>query len=307
MKKPLVIISGPTACGKTSVSIELAKLMNGEIISADSMQVYKHMDIGTAKVAPNEMQGIKHYLIDVLEPDEPFSVAVFQDMAKKALGNIYLAEKTPILVGGTGFYTNALVYDNNFMSTCDDENIRNYYENILAEKGNDYLYSLLQEADPEYAKVVHKNNIKRVIKALVHIKEHNETFSEYNRRESQREASYDVKWFILNMDREHLYNRIDIRVDQMIENGLVDEVKSLYPKYGAELISMQGLGYKEIITYLNGDISLDYAIYMIKRDTRHFAKRQITWFRNKCNGVWIDVESYNNSKELALDLYNKYL
>lgn len=307
MKQPLVIISGPTACGKTAVSVELAGKINAEIISADSMQVYRHMDIGTAKVTKEEMKGIHHYMIDVLEPDEPFSVAVFQSMAKQAIEDITKNNKLPLVVGGTGYYTNALVYNNNFMSTDNSEQYTEELKKELEEKGNDYIFSILQNIDPEYAAVVHKNNTKRVIKAIAYYKANNEKFSAYNNREKQREAFYDVKWFILNMDRERLYKRIDKRIDIMLENGLIDEVKSLYPKYSRDLVSMQGLGYKEIIAYLENELSLDEAIYILKRDTRHFAKRQLTWYKHQCNdGIWIDMDNFDSAEQAAYYIYENY-
>ncbi len=299
MKSPLITISGPTACGKTAVSVELAKIINGEIISADSMQVYKYMDIGTAKVTEDEKQGIKHYLIDALYPDEEFSIAVFQKMAKDALSEIYSKGKMPILVGGTGFYVNGLIYDNDFTPGEKDDKMRLELEKEALEKGNDYVHDILKELDPEYAETVHPNNVKRVIRAIEYCRDTGEKFSEYNARERLRKPAYDVKTFILNMDRELLYERIEKRIDIMIENGLVDEVKKLMEKYPPNLVSMKGLGYKEIIGYLNGEYSLDEAIYILKRDTRHFARRQITWFRHRSNGMWVNMNDFESSKAAA--------
>ena len=299
MKSPLITISGPTACGKTAVSVELAKIINGEIISADSMQVYKYMDIGTAKITEEEKQGIKHYLIDDLYPDEEFSIAVFQKMAKNALSEIYAKEKMPILVGGTGFYVNGLIYDNDFTPGEKDDKMRLELEKEAEEKGNEYVHNILKGLDPEYAKTVHPNNVKRVIRAIEYCRDTGEKFSEYNARERLREPAYNVKSFILNMDRELLYERIEKRIDIMIENGLVNEVKGLMEKYPSNLVSMKGLGYKEIIGYLNGEYSLDEAIYILKRDTRHFARRQLTWFKHQSDGVWVDVLDYESPKAAA--------
>lgn len=299
MKFPLITISGPTACGKTAVSVELAKIINGEIISADSMQVYKYMDIGTAKITEEEKQGIKHYLIDVLYPDDEFSIAVFQKMAKEALSEIYDEGKMPILVGGTGFYVNGLIYDNDFTSGEKDNKMRLMLEKDAAEKGNEYVHNILRELDPEYAETVHPNNVKRVIRAIEFCRDTGEKFSEYNARERLREPAYDVKSFILNMDRDLLYERIEKRIDIMIKNGLVEEVKGLMEKYSENLVSMKGLGYKEIIGYLNGEYSLEEAIYILKRDTRYFARRQLTWFKHQSNGVWIDMLDYKSPKAVA--------
>lgn len=299
MKSTLITISGPTACGKTAVSVELAKIINGEIISADSMQVYKYMNIGTAKVTEEEKQGIKHYLIDDLYPDEEFSIAVFQRMAKKALSEIYAKGKVPILVGGTGFYVNGLIYDNDFTPGEKDNKMRLVLEKDAEEKGNEYVHNILKELDPEYAETVHPNNVKRVIRAIEYCRDTGEKFSEYNARERLREPAYNVKSFILNMDRDLLYERIEKRIDIMVENGLVEEVKGLMEKYPENLVSMKGLGYKEIIGYLKGEYSFEEAIYILKRDTRHFARRQLTWFKHQSNGMWINMLDYESPKAAA--------
>lgn len=305
MKFPLITISGPTACGKTAVSVELAKIINGEIISADSMQVYKYMDIGTAKITEEEKQGIKHYLIDDLYPNEEFSIAVFQKMAKEALSEIYNKEKMPILVGGTGFYVNGLIYDNDFTPGEKDNKMRLELEKEATEKGNEYVHNILMELDPEYAETVHPNNVKRVIRAIEYCRDTGEKFSEYNAREKMREPAYDVKSFILNMDRDLLYDRIEKRVDIMIKNGLVKEVSNLMEKYPTNLVSMKGLGYKEIIGYLKGEYSLEEAIYILKRDTRHFARRQLTWFKHQSNGMWVDMNNFNSPMAVAEFIANE--
>lgn len=301
MKNSLVVIAGPTACGKTASSILLAKKINGEIISADSMQVYKYMDIGTAKIKKEEMQGIKHYLIDEFYPDEDFSIAIFKEKAKNYIQEIHSKGKIPILVGGTGFYINSVIYDNDFTKTIKDETYRNELFNISKEKGNDYLHNMLLEVDLLSAQNIHKNNVKKVIRALEYFKLTGQKISEHNEIEKAKNLAYDTTFFVLNMDREKLYNRINYRVDLMVENGLVNEVKALLQKgYKKEFTSMQGLGYKEIVKYLEGEYSLDYAIEIIKRDTRHFAKRQITWFKHQTeNAIWIDVNSFGNDEEIA--------
>lgn len=295
MKKPLIVIAGPTACGKTGTSVELAKLINGEIISADSMQVYKYMDIGTAKATKEEMQGIKHYLIDELYPDEEFNVMIFQNSAKKYMAEIYDKNKIPILAGGTGFYINALVYDNDFMLINNNLEIRNELETAAKENGNEYVYNILKEIDPEYAGIVHANNLKRVIRAIEYYRLTGEKMSSHNKLAKEKESPYDTKFFILTMERSKLYQRIDLRVDKMIEEGLVSEVKKLLEMgYSPNLVSMQGLGYKEIVPYINGEITLEKAVYDIKIKTRHFAKRQMTWFNNQNKGMFIDMTNLNN-------------
>lgn len=297
MKKPLIVIAGPTAVGKTKTSIELAKKLNGEIISADSMQVYKYMDIGTAKPTVEEMQGITHYLIDEFYPDDEFNVAIFKRKAKEYIDKIYSKGKIPIIVGGTGFYIQSIIYDINFEDTDTDEQYRSELTQLAIDKGNDYVHDMLREVDPVSADAIHKNNLKRVIRALEYHKQTGETISSHNEREKQRETPYNLGFFVLNMDRERLYERIDLRVDIMIEQGLFDEVKSLLDKgYTKDLVSMKGLGYKEIIDYYEGNITKEEAIYILKRDTRHFAKRQLTWFKRERDVNWVDVG------ELGLDI-----
>lgn len=298
MKKPLVVIAGPTACGKTASSIILAKMMNGEIISGDSMQVYKYMDIGTAKVMPDEMDNIPHYMIDEIKPDEEFNAMIFQKTAKKYISDIYSRNHIPILVGGTGFYINALVYDNNFMET--DSSIRKQLEFEAKEFGNIYIFEKLKECDPEYAASIHPNNLKRVIRALEFFMQTGQKLSFANNEAHKKESPYNTAFFVLNMDRKKLYERIDLRVNLMFEAGLLDEFKKLVDMgYGENLVSMQGIGYKELFPYLKGECSLEEAEEKIKLNTRHFAKRQLTWFKNKCDGIWIDVdeESAENTAE----------
>ena len=303
MKKPLIILTGPTAVGKTKASIGLAKALNGEIISADSMQVYKHMDIGSAKIRPEEMQGIKHYLIDELEPDEEFHVVRFQEMAKKALEEIYAKNKIPIVVGGTGFYIQALLYDIDFTENEEDTEYRKELEQLAAEKGADALHEMLRKVDSASAEAIHANNVKRVIRALEFHKQTGEKISEHNEQERAKSSPYDFCYFVLNDERERLYERINLRIDQMLDDGLVEEVMSLKDQgYTKEMVSMQGLGYKEILDYLNGNCTLEEAIYILKRDTRHFAKRQLTWFRRERDVIWVSKNEHNYDEDKILNV-----
>ena len=303
MKKPLIILTGPTAVGKTKASIGLAKALNGEIISADSMQVYKHMDIGSAKIRPEEMQGIKHYLIDELEPDEEFHVVRFQEMAKKALEEIYAKNKIPIVVGGTGFYIQALLYDIDFTENEEDSEYRKELEQLAVEKGADALHEMLRKVDPESAEAIHANNVKRVIRALEFHKQTGGKISEHNEQERAKSSPYDFCYFVLNDERERLYERINLRIDQMLDDGLVEEVMSLKDQgYTKEMVSMQGLGYKEILDYLNGNCTLKEAIYILKRDTRHFAKRQLTWFRRERDVIWVSKNGHNYDEDKILNV-----
>lgn len=306
MKKPLIILTGPTAVGKTELSIELARAVDGEIISADSMQVYKHMDIGSAKITERDMQGIKHYLIDELEPWEEFNVVRFKQYADKYIKEIYKKGKIPILTGGTGFYIQAVLYDIDFTETKEDTSYREELESLAAEYGPKYLHDLLKEVDQESAKQIHYNNIKRVIRALEFNKQTGLKISDHNREEREKESPYDFKYFVLNDDRKLLYERIDKRIDIMLEKGLVDEVKKLKAMgCTKDMVSMQGLGYKEILSYLDGDISLDEAVYILKRDTRHFAKRQLTWFRRERSVIWVNKNEFGSDKGLILDFMKK--
>ena len=288
-KKPLIILTGPTAVGKTKASIGLAKAVDGEIISADSMQVYRHMDIGSAKIKPEEMEGIPHHLIDVLEPDDEFHVVKFQQLAKKAMREIWERGHIPIVTGGTGFYIQALLYDIDFDENEKEDACRKELEAYAREHGAEALHEKLALVDPSSAEMIHPNNIKRVIRALEFYEQTGKRISEHNETQRQRESPYAFAYFVLTDDRAHLYERINRRVDQMIEEGLVNEVQALKDKgYTKQLVSMQGLGYKEILDYLDGNCTLEEAIYTIKRDTRHFAKRQLTWFKRELDGIWIN-------------------
>lgn len=300
-KKPLIILTGPTAVGKTKASIGLAKAIGGEIISADSMQVYRHMDIGSAKITKEEMADVPHYLIDVLEPEEEFHVVRFQQMAKAAMADIYSRGKIPIIVGGTGFYIQALLYDIDFTENEGDSVYREKLEALAKEKGAAYLHGQLAMVDPKSAEEIHANNIKRVIRALEFYHQTGQKISEHNERERQKESPYQFCYFVLNDRRECLYERIDQRVDQMIRNGLVQEVQTLKERgCTKQMVSMQGLGYKEIFSYLEGDCSLEEAVYIIKRDTRHFAKRQLTWFKRERDVIWVQKDELNYDDEKLL-------
>ena len=300
-KQPLIILSGPTAVGKTALSIELAKRVNGAIISADSMQVYKYMDIGSAKIMPEEMDGVKHYLIDELNPEDEFNIVVFQQKAKAALKEIYANGQIPIIAGGTGFYIQALLYDIDFDNQDCDEEFRANLEQLAKEQGNEVLHARLQEIDPVSAEKIHANNVKRVIRALEFFHLTGKPISEHNETEQQKESPYNFAYFVLTDERANLYKRIDMRVDIMLKNGLVDEVKKLKDMgYHRDMVSMQGLGYKEILDYLDGKCSLDEAIYILKRETRHFAKRQLTWFRREREVIWIDKQNYDYDEAAIL-------
>ncbi len=295
-KKKLIILTGPTTAGKTGLSIRLAQAVNGAVISADSMQVYEYMDIGSAKISRAEMGGVDHYLIDCMKPWEPFNVVIFQQMARRAMDKIYAQGKVPILVGGTGFYIQAVLYDIDFTENDGDLSYRNELEKTAAtENGADELYAMLKSVDPGAALTIHPHNTKRVIRALEFYHQTNRPISEHNTEQRARKSPYDFSYFVLTDDREKLYARIDDRVDQMIKAGLVDEVRGLL-QMGCDrsMTSMQGLGYKEIIDYLSGEITLEEAIYRIKRDTRHFAKRQITWFKRERDVIWLNRQDYTD-------------
>ena len=308
MKKPLIILTGPTAVGKTELSVELAKAAGGSVISADSMQVYRHMDIGSAKIKPEEMQGIPHYLIDALDPWEEFHVVRFQEMAKAALAKIYDRGRIPIVVGGTGFYIQALLYDIDFTEEAQDTVYRRELEELARENGAGYLHEKLRQVDEVSAREIHANNVKRVIRALEFYHLTGQKISEHNEAQRQKESPYRFCYFVLNDDRERLYERINRRVDVMMEAGLVEEVQSL-KRMGCtrDMVSMQGLGYKEILDYLEGRHSLEEAIYLIKRDTRHFAKRQLTWFRREREVLWLNKPEFDYDNRKILEYMKQKL
>ncbi len=302
--KPLVILAGPTAVGKTELSIQLAKRIGGAIISADSMQVYKYMDIGSAKVMPQEMDGIRHYLIDELDPSDEFNIVRFQQMAKEALDEIYANGQIPIVAGGTGFYIQALLYDIDFTHQDSDEAFRKKMADFAAEHGAEALHEKLKEIDPVSYETIHANNTKRVIRALEYHHLTGQPISAHNEQEHKKESPYNFAYFVLTDERAYLYERIDRRVDLMMEKGLVDEVKRLYDMgYHKDMVSMQGLGYKELLSYLDGECTLDEAVYIIKRETRHFAKRQLTWFRRERDVIWLDKAAYQyNDEQILADM-----
>jgi tRNA dimethylallyltransferase len=300
--KPLVILAGPTAVGKTDLSIRLAKEIGGAVISADSMQVYKYMDIGSAKVTPQEMDGVPHYLIDCLEPSEEFNIVRFQEMAREALEEIYGNGQVPIVAGGTGFYIQALLYDIAFATQDSDMEFRQRMEDYASENGVHALHEKLRDIDPISYGAIHENNTKRTIRALEYHHLTGRPISAHNEEEHRRKSPYNFAYFVLTDERSHLYERIDRRVDLMMEQGLLDEVQRLR-KMGCHrgMVSMQGLGYKEILDYLDGKCTLDEAVYVIKRETRHFAKRQLTWFRRERDVIWIDKSKYDYQDGAVLE------
>ena len=308
MKQPLIILTGPTAVGKTELSIRLAKAVNGEIISADSMQVYRYMDVGTAKITAEEMQGVPHHLIDVLEPSEDFNVFLFKEMAEKAMDNIYIKGKIPVVTGGTGFYIQALLYDINFEDTDADSDFRTEMYRLAEEKGNEYVHGLLKEVDPVSASEIHFNNIKRVIRALEYHNQTGKKISEHNEEQRQNESPYNFLYLVLNDDREKLYERINKRVDLMFENGLTKEVDRLI-EMGChrDMTSMKAIGYREFFDYYDGNADLSQVRENIKTDTRHFAKRQLTWFRREKEVTMVNVNEFKSDKEKILEYMVKLI
>ena len=302
LKKPLIVLTGPTAVGKTKLSIALAKAVDGEIISADSMQVYKYMDIGSAKITKEEMEGVPHHLIDVLDPGEDFHVVRFQEMAKQAMEENYAKGKIPILAGGTGFYIQAVVKDIDFSENTEKSPVREALEKLAEEKGSEFLHERLREIDPPSADKIHANNVKRVIRALEYYQMTGERISDHNAREAEKESPYNTAYFVLNDVRERLYARIDSRVDEMLKQGLLEEVQKLADMgYTKDMVSMQGLGYKEILSYLDHTCTLEEAVYILKRDTRHFAKRQLTWFKREKDVIWVNKNEFAYKDKETLD------
>ncbi len=301
-KKPLVVLTGPTSVGKTGLSIRLAKAIGGEIISADSMQVYKHMDIGSAKIKREEMSGVPHHLIDVLEPSEAFNVVTFQILCRRAMDIIYRNGRIPILAGGTGFYIQAVLYDIDFTENEEDTTYRDKLAALAEQESAQYLHDMLKNVDPKAADAIHPNNIKRVIRALEFHRQTGMFISEHNETERQKESPYAAAYFVLNDDRQKLYTQIEKRVDDMLAEGLVEEVRRLQDMgCKRDMVSMQGLGYKEIFSFLDGECSLEDAVYRIKRDTRHFAKRQLTWFKREKNVIWVNKPDFNYDNEAMLE------
>ncbi|MBD5527931.1 MAG: tRNA (adenosine(37)-N6)-dimethylallyltransferase MiaA [Lachnospiraceae bacterium] len=306
--RPLIVLTGPTAVGKTALSIKLAKEVGGEILSADSMQVYRGMDIGSAKIRPEEMQGVPHHLIDVLEPDQEFNVVVFQRLCRQALEGIYGRGHIPILTGGTGFYIQAVLRDIDFTENPENTDYRRQLEQLASEKGSQVLHEMLKEVDPEAAQAIHSHNVKRMIRALEFYRLTGQKISEHNEREAERPSPYRYCYFVLSDDRETLYRRIEERVDRMLEEGLVEEVRGLMDRgCHRDMVSMQGLGYKEILDFLAGEITLEEAVYRIKIGTRHFAKRQLTWFRRESDVIWLNKPDYGYDEEKILAVIRRHL
>jgi tRNA dimethylallyltransferase len=299
-KIPIIILTGPTAVGKTDLSIELAKVLDAEIISADSMQLYEYMDIGSAKVSKEEMDGVKHYMIDEVKPDYPFSVSEFQQRSKKYIEDIHKRGKKVIVTGGTGLYLNSLIYEMDFGKSKANTELRDKLQFELDEKGSDYMHDKLRDLNEYAANRIHKNNTKRVMRAL-EVELNGEKMNDFSKDLKFNENYYPII-VILNRDRGNLYNRINLRVDIMLENGLIDEVKGILDMgYNKDLISMQGIGYKEILKYLDGEYTYEEAVEIIKRDSRKYAKRQITWFKRYKDAPWFDVENLN-SEELKKEI-----
>lgn len=305
-KKPLIILTGPTAVGKTDTSIALAKAVNGEIISADSIQIYRYMDIGSAKITEKEKQGVPHYLIDELYPDEEFNVVIFQKLACRAIERIYKNGHIPILTGGTGFYIQSVLYGIDFDETETDQSYREELAKIASVYGAQSLHDKLREVDEKAAEAIHPNNVKRVIRALEYYQQTGGKISEHNEEQRKKTSPYQFAYFVLNRDRRILYDRINRRVELMFEQGLVEEVRMLLTMgYQRNLVSMQGLGYKEVAAYLEGELTLEEAKEIIKRDTRHFAKRQITWFKREEDVDWIMMEDYKNTSQVTAGLLDR--
>lgn len=300
-KPMLIIVAGPTASGKSAAAVELARIIGGEIISADSMQVYRYMDIGSAKITQEEMMGVPHYLIDVADPTEEFDVVRYAHEAKAAISDIISRRKIPILCGGTGFYIQAVTRDIDFSETGALPEYREELTAYAAEHGNSALHEQLKNIDPVSYETIHPNNLKRVIRALEYYKETGMTISAHNEAERQRETPYDLHFFVLNDDRAVLYDRIDRRVDFMMAEGLYDEVIYLRQMgLTRDMVSMQGLGYKEMLDCMDGKCDIDEAVRILKRDSRHYAKRQITWFKREKDAVWIERADFGgDSKRIA--------
>lgn len=289
----IIVVAGPTAVGKTEYAIEIAKTFNGEIVSCDSMQLYKYMDIGSAKPTADEQAAVKHYLVDEIDPKEEFSVAIYQKMAKEAISEILNKGKIPVIAGGTGLYLNSILYDMDFGKTQENKAIRAKYEEIAYKQGVDALYEILKEKDPDAATRIHKNNVKKVIRAIEAVEVSGKKLNDF-KTDIKPNKDYDPIMICLNRDREELYDRINRRVDILVENGLLDEVKGLMDMgFTSENIAMKGIGYKEIIDYFNGDYDLDFAINLVKRNTRRYAKRQITWFKRYEDMKWFNLSEDN--------------
>ena len=306
MKKPkVIVICGPTASGKTALGVELAKRIDGEVVSCDSMQIYKDMTIGTAKPLPEEMQGIKHYLIDFVSPENRYSVAEFKKDATAAIEEILSKGKTPILVGGTGLYVDSLIYGIEYNDIQIDEELRKKLEQIAKNKGLEYLYNKAKEIDEQAMEKISINDKKRIMRVIEIYEATGKTKTEQEKESRKNELKYDFKIFAIDMDRKVLYNRINKRVDIMIQNGLVHEVEQLIEKYSEFPTAMQGLGYKEVLEYINGKCTKEEMIEKIKMQTRRYAKRQLTWFRKNKQTKWIDgTNDMQNNIDIILEGIN---
>ncbi|WP_346935283.1 tRNA (adenosine(37)-N6)-dimethylallyltransferase MiaA [Clostridium sp.] len=305
--KDLFILAGPTGIGKTKISIDIAKELNGEIISSDSMQIYKKMDIGSAKISSEEMNGVKHHLIDFLDPSESFSVAEFSNLAKESIEGISSANHLPMLVGGTGLYINSLIYNYSFAETNKDEAYRKELEQLALDKGVDYVHEMLKEVDEVSYNKLYPNDLKRVIRALEVYKVTGIPISEAAKNDEIFNIPYRVYYYVLNMNREKLYERINHRVDLMIEAGLLEEVISLEKEgYTTDMQSMKGIGYKELLQYLHGEVSKEKAIENIKQFSRNYAKRQLTWFRKDPRVKWVDKDDFSNDEDTAKFIINDF-
>lgn len=299
---PIIVIGGATATGKTAAAVAVAESISGEIISADSMQVYRHMNIGTAKPTTEEMRNVPHHMIDVREPDEDFNVAAYKNMAEDCLRSILERGKTPIITGGTGFYINALIKNTDFSEGAADSEIRAHYEELARLRGKEYLHKLLAEKDPASSAGIHPNNVKRVIRALEYLEVTGCSIASHNAAEKTKIINDSIYYFVLDMERQSLYDRINSRVDIMLENGLLGEVESLLDNgYTRNLVSMQGIGYKELAAYVEGEYGFQDAVDRIKQGTRNYAKRQITWFRHQANGIQVDAEEVAQSPETVVE------
>lgn len=308
--KNLIIIAGPTGVGKTKISIKVAEKLNCEIISADSMQIYKFMDIGSAKVTKNEMKHIKHHMIDIINPNQSFSVSQYKKMAEKIIDDIISTKKIPMLVGGTGLYINSIICNYNFASTEKDQKYRDYLSSLAKKKGKEYVHSLLKNIDIESYNKLFPNDLKRVIRALEVYKMTGKPISEFINQQKKHlyDVPYKLHYFVLTMNRKKLYDNINTRVDNMIKKGLIEEVKKLKENgCNRNMQSMKGIGYKEILDYLDKNITLDEAIYLIKKSSRNYAKRQLTWFRKDPRAIWINKDEFSNEDEIVNDIVKKIM
>jgi tRNA dimethylallyltransferase len=300
MEKNLFILAGPTAVGKTDISIRLAKRLGGEIISADSMQIYKHMDIGSAKVTKEEMDGIPHHLIDIVEPEQSFNVSEFKKLAEEKIDEISSRNRLPMVVGGTGLYINSLISNYDFTEAGTDQEYRDYLWRLAEENGREYVHEMLKDVDRGSYERLYPNDLKRIIRALEVYRVTGVTISEYSAKREEYVCPYNLEYYVLTMDRAALYNRINLRVDLMMENGLIEEVKNLKAKgCSADMQSMKGIGYKEIMYYLEGKMTLEDAVELIKKGSRNYAKRQLTWFRKDPRVRWINKDDFASDEEIV--------